>query len=404
MAYILIKKRRFDFLTVYTVGLATYSIILWFGVVPDIDDRMSFIPADPRTYIVMAMAFFGLLLVLVFSGQEKGRAGWSAQAQRSVNMYLFIVAIVLLFLVGEFLSIAALADNKAEIIESKSARHNLIGSLLIAGLAYSVIHGRRGYNALFVILLVLMLFYGSRSSFVLGCLILGIALIGGAEIRLIRHWKLGLISFLLMLFVILAKGLYSSYLAHGVVEGSVVWYQNFNAKVFLVGAEFMNTPIILNQVIIEEFKIPYWTVPAGFLSLLPIPLSLWDLESSLFNDLFQPVLFPQIKYGMAYNPWAEAYSWGGYLGVAIYAIFFPLFLRLLDLMLSKYYLSPVGGVVLAVGVYLSFWVHRNSIGSEFAYLRNVSYPSLFIMFAAIALISLFPVKKALNNPEEKVPS
>lgn len=94
---------------------------------------------------------------------------------------------------------------------------------------------------------------------------------------------------------------------------------------------------------------------------------------------------------MAYNIWAEGYSWMGIWGIAIYALLIPLSLRWL------WYTYKVnndviwGKVVLLLGVLIAFWIHRNSLATTLGFIRNLIYPS-FALIVMLRVLKLFKKK------------
>ena len=94
---------------------------------------------------------------------------------------------------------------------------------------------------------------------------------------------------------------------------------------------------------------------------------------------------------MAYNPWAEAYSAFGYMGIIILALFIPAILTFLWYFYSKSK-AVFSIIILMVGLVLSFWIERNSLATIFAYMRNIFYPLIFIFFIIIICKNFLKLK------------
>ena len=209
----------------------------------------------------------------------------------------------------------------------------------------------------------------------------------GIKFSLLSKWRPIALSVVVAVFVIAGKSFYSTLMRDGFSE-IPTWWENMSATTLLKGAEFLNTSSILQEVIINVYSVPFLVTLSGVLSATPLPLSLFGLISSLFNELFQADLFPNIDYGMAYNPWAEAYAAWGFFGVFVYSLTFPILMILFERIYLRFKFSPIGSVFLILALLLAFWIHRNSAGSIFAYLRNAFYPSVICLLLAMPVYLL----------------
>lgn len=230
--------------------------------------------------------------------------------------------------------------------------------------------------------------FGSRLGLTMGLAGGFIILNSSIPFRIISKIKLIILGAVSLIIIILGKSFYANVLFYGVYAGKF-WLDNFSTDYFLIGSEFMSTSAILNAVIESNFEVFTESILKSFLALLPLPLAWFNFSSSSFNDAFQPLLFPGINYGMAYNPWAEAFAWCGYLGVFLYALTICLLLDLLWKIYSKNGTSLFSILILMVGLVISLWAHRNSLASVFANIRNIIYPLLFIYIASKITAKIF---------------
>jgi hypothetical protein len=72
----------------------------------------------------------------------------------------------------------------------------------------------------------------------------------------------------------------------------------------------------------------------------------------LFSDLFKETLFPDVQFGMASNPWAQAYAAGGYAMVGVFAIAYALAVGILG-----YLFNISKGGMRATVLVLAMWAH-----------------------------------------------
>lgn len=391
----LLKKREFDFISIYIITLYLYNSITLFGLTFDPYTR-TYIPVNPEIFLTSAIIFFTAIpFVLLPSFGLANKYSYNTTKSTLLSMKnLYSIIIWCLVVVGAsygFPKILA-ATSKVDALESTNFFVAITTKTLpIAGLLLSVINKRRAMAIFFALVLIIVFILGSRRPLVMGFLGVIIILKGGEIFRLLSSYKLIITGLIALLLVVLGKTLYGYLMREG-VSGLDSWLNNFSYKYFIIGGEALNMTAILDAVITHDFTIEGKDVGKSLLAIGPLPLSWFDFSSDNFNQLFQPVLFPGINYGMAYNPWAEAYSWLGNLGVFFYSIGILITLRLL--WRSYVAASPLFSVIiLMMGITVSFWIHRNSLATILAYSRNILYPLVCVYFLYAVLRGLLPVKK-----------
>ncbi|KKB76961.1 hypothetical protein VW35_15825 [Devosia soli] len=144
---------------------------------------------------------------------------------------------------------------------------------------------------------------------------------------------------------------------------------------------------VLNSVIDHDF-----TTDASYLLLqiatgIPGAVTIFGLPPEApvsFNQMFQPVLFPDMTYGMANSPWAQAYAAGGLPMVGIFVLSFVILLGILNVVFTAS-AGTLKGVVAVVATWLAFYFHRNDLLAEVGILKQVIYTSIsaFIIAAAV---------------------
>ncbi|MGC0121397.1 hypothetical protein [Pseudoalteromonas piscicida] len=386
-----IREREFDFISLYCVCLIFFNISTLFGVVIETYTRV-YVPANDSMFFVTALVFLSAIPFLYLPQKmplSEAKRRCELEDNISIFLILFGFLVVLIFTLPALLS----ASNKREVLENGGVIYALIGALPVVG-AYLSYERKKWFMMLIFVLMIIGIFLlGSRRPAALLFIGVIILVIGGRRIRLLSYWKVILFSFLGIVFLILGKSLYSFILKYG-IGGFILWYQNFSFEFFIRGSEFLSTPGILAAVIDSNLDVSGTHMLKSLLAIQPLPLSYFGFSSSAFNELFQGTLFPDLDYGMAYNPWAEAYAWLGYLGVLIYGTVIPFVLRKLWYA-YKFSSGLIKVTFLIAGVLLLFWVHRNSLASELAYIRNAIYPLLVILFLTRSINFVLPKKKLL---------
>lgn len=387
------KKRNFDSLSIYFVFLTLFFIPIFFGKVFDPTNDV-YVSSNSLLPVVGGIAYFGLMVAL-FLKKEKIRAEvafsmeFSGRSARADYIFLLLGVATCVFLTAQNIGSLTQAGSKVEVLEGAGATYILLTALVpvVFACAYSM---RRWWVALLAFAIACLLFvFGSRRTLAILFLIWIYWGLSGQTLVLARKFGYLAIGVFLLLLVVLGKSFYGYFLVYG-WDGIGLWWGAVDMRSLSSGAEFLSTSAILHYVVERDFAVPLWAVPVGILSALPIPLSYFGLSSSLFNDLFQGILFPGIAYEMAYNPWAEAYSWLGVVGVGIYAVAIPVSLLILERLFHSMRSRAKSAILLTMMVYLAFWVHRNSFGSELAYLRNIFFPSaiLYAISLVLAKVSL----------------
>ena len=171
---------------------------------------------------------------------------------------------------------------------------------------------------------------------------------------------------------------------------------DFYFLAFVSQAEPFVVQATLNEVIRRNFKTETTYLVAQLASAVPLGKTLFDIDSSnvpLFNSMVQPALFPQVTFGMASNPWAQAYAAGGLWMVAAFAVGYAIVLGLLTLLFN------VTGGALRAGIAITsawagFYFHRNDLFIEIIYLKHVIY-----IFSVSLLVAwaIHAVKRHLSS-------
>lgn len=381
-----VVKRIPDLLTIYAFTLILFSLAVMFGRVSDPVNEI-FVLADDRVLVITAISFNGLYLVSLVKKSSPVVCRRDSVFAETIFLWSGLFVCLLLFYMlrdGLFSSL-----SKKDLLESVDFKYVVLTSLIPVFLFVSVRIQRYWLASVFFGMALVLFLFGSRRALVVCALGVWLAFYSDKKMILARQLFLAVVALFGLFFVMAGKTLYGSLLANG-MSGFSIWWDAFDFNLLLQGGEFLGRSGILQATVVKDFSIPFWVVPGSLLAALPVPLSWFDLSSSMFNDLFQAELFPGIEYGMAYNPWAEAYSWFGYIGVVTYSVLIPFFLACVDYAWRKIYGDKIFGLILVVlGLLVAFWVHRNSLGSELAYLRNLFYPSFILCSFAIFVAAIF---------------
>lgn len=162
-------------------------------------------------------------------------------------------------------------------------------------------------------------------------------------------------------------------------------------------AEPMVTQSILNEVVRTGFQTPPGYVVDHVLSAVPGGKTLFGIDVSqtpTFNETFQKSLFPLATFGMASNPWAQAYSAGGYAMVGCFALVYSVLLAGLTFLFFRFD-GPIRGGVVVLSGWWGFYAHRNDVLIEFGIIKTVVY--LLLVASLISVGLMFAQKKFFRS-------
>jgi hypothetical protein len=125
---------------------------------------------------------------------------------------------------------------------------------------------------------------------------------------------------------------------------------------------------------------------------VPLGKSLLGIDSDsvpTFNSMVQPALFPNVTFGMASNPWAQAYAAGGLWMVTTFAVGYAGLLAMLTVLFNVTRGAIRGGVAV-IAAWVGFYFQRNDLFIEAVYVKHVVY------IFAIALLVAWVMSRVRN--------
>ncbi len=143
----------------------------------------------------------------------------------------------------------------------------------------------------------------------------------------------------------------------------------------IVQSEPFVTQSVLNETIRQEFRTGGRYLIDQILTGVPGGVTIFGLDldgTPTFTELFQPNLFPGVEFGMANNPWAQAYASGGFLMVFVFAFGYSLVVAGLAWMFWETK-GALRGVVAVFSAWVAFYFHRNDLLIEIGILKQVVY-------------------------------
>jgi len=152
-------------------------------------------------------------------------------------------------------------------------------------------------------------------------------------------------------------------------------HSDFYVAAFVSQSEAFVVQSTLNEVVRRGFHTDARYLIGQILTGLPLGASVFGIDSSKvisFNAMVQPVLFPRVSFGMANNPWAQAYAAGGEWMVAVFALGYASILGMLNLFFYKTS-GALKAAFAVISVWIGFYFHRNDLFIEVVIIKHVVY-------------------------------
>lgn len=251
------------------------------------------------------------------------------------------------------------------------------------GFVLALSERRKMLAILFLVLLLFDVYLGFRST-------LAVALIGGIMIW-IRHSSInGKFNLRRISAVVLVTGavffVYKQ-VAYSIKSGqySLVLEKMSDSETYtnaVTHSEPFITQAILNSVIRTNYEGGVDSLSSTACQLLPVGGNSLG-ECVGFNQLFQPVLFPEVTYGMASNIWAQMWSAGGLPAVGLFLLFYSGSIFVANFSLTCRTSAVKYGLVPAL-IYWTFYIHRNDL----SYTLNLE-KRVVIVLVLSTIISMF---------------
>jgi len=383
-AYFAMARRRLDYLTLAFFSAVVYFLPGFFGVTSfHVEGVWREAPIHPEAYAVMiAVAVSILLSALVVDRLPSGPPIRVRVAGEATAVW-FVAAFALAGLVGTVLTAGArlLDPEKAVVMEALGRWHILLYSAAIVGFAAAVSARKPRLAAYFLLLLLFDLYVGFRSPLAIAILSALLLVLHGRGMpqRMVRHWRYAL--------PVLAIGILLfgyKHIAFAVKYGlwDLVLERLTSAEFYaliITRSEPFATQQILNDVIAQRFHTGSEHILSALHQLLVFAPEL-GADPVLFNDYFQPALFPEVDYGLASNIWAQIWSAGDWPLLIAFLIIFNFVLLLGNASLRLR--NPFVRASLAPAfVYWAFYLHRNDL----SYQINLEKRILLVLIAAILL-------------------
>lgn len=389
LLYFSFVKRRFDYF-----GLAYFSALVYFmpgffGFTSyHVEGSWSDTRIHPETYGIMISVLISIVFSAWLSSSLRVMAGFSiGLSPRAAKL---LPGLLMVITIGSFLALLSTTGGelfsleKESVMESLNRWHILFYTAATLGLPISYVMKRRLLFTFFFLFLLCDLFIGFRAALSVAVLsVLTLILYErGAQRLILVNLKIVVVA---LLFGILVFGykIFAFAIKAGAWDlvANILTTPDSYVLMFTHSEPFV-TQEILNEVVSHRFESTGGHILSSLYQFILFAPEL-GAEPVTFNSLFQPVLFPDVDYGLAANIWAQMWSVGGWGALVLFIIIFNFILVIGNATLQSRSLLIRTGMAPAF-CYWAFYLHRN----EFGYALNLEKRQV-LLFLCVVFLAYF---------------
>lgn len=264
----------------------------------------------------------------------------------------------------------------------------LWSSTIVLLLPAAVLTGHRNGIIVGVIMLLLSMYFGSRSEFAIAIMATFLVQMSNATpVRIVLDNPGRVIAGLFLGMTVFVYKSIQYFVKTGDYEAALRLLGEWNTYATSVSeSEPFVTQVILNEVLARDFVVDSsHYIGQIIVNLLPFG-NVVAGGGETFNSCYQPALFPDVRYGMAGNCWAQVYASFGWIGLLLFVV---LFNGVLALVQSAALKSGARGrvVLMVMAAYWAFYFHRNDIGFQITIEKRILIIGLACGLVSMAMTS-----------------
>ncbi|MBO9378990.1 hypothetical protein GG804_19665 [Sphingomonas histidinilytica] len=252
---------------------------------------------------------------------------------------------------------------------------------VLIGFAAAIVENNRRYQVAMLFLIAIIFLRGDRTiPAIAGALyvVLYFRFFGeaGGFFKKISRPKFIISVILLSTTIFIGKPIYLS-----VKEGdiSILRYALADDPLsnIVMAAEPFGTFNHISSVMNLNIDINFFDFISSILANLTIVPSFFGLNTNLYNETITSAIPYSLSYGIAGNYWAHAWAVGGYLGVILFSLIYPISLIFCD----RYLVDKNGRVRLSlavIGALTAIYVHRNGLDNFLSFVRQICVAAFIV--------------------------
>ena len=383
--YFLFKKRSFDFFSIAFFSACIYFLPGFVGYVNFPEPKTNLIDGS---YLVMILVLGTILFGAFFYDFFVRNKSISKITIKNTDLVLFFL--VCFTLTGFLYDLVAVGKaffivDKPEMMDYLGRGRIIWATASMVGITASFLRKKKLLFLFFLSFLVFDLYIGFRSSAAIAGISIFLAHLWQIKkTRLIKNYKMILLGALCALFFFAYKGIYWAVKAG---EWDIVVDRLTSINYFfstILNSEPFVIQSNLNEILASNFRVGFSHF-ANLKNQLIILSPELGAEIVSFNDIFQPKLFPDITFGMASNIWAEMWSVGGFGFLLLFLLFFIFVIIILCYLFRKIKNPELRSIILVLGSYWVFYIHRNSLDYQINLEKRVLFIGIIALFLSLII-------------------
>lgn len=366
-------NRAISLISLAAVGLSAYSLPVltgWTTTVSLGTITSAHVKTSEAATLAMAMAWLGFVFAAATPVlKNKGLQKFSIKATDLMTLRVcFAIGVVLLVPVIATSGVLFFLKSRAEAFESPVIM--IWRWVCLIGLLMSLSLNKPAMLVYFAAVILTIFISGDRTLFVLSIFSIALQARYGSKLLGLRNVRMGIILVpVLLIFLIYAKPFYlflkdssapfSAYMSNdeGVLES--FWL-----------LEPFGVHYLLEMVIISDLRIGLSDIILPTIAQVLVFPSAFGVDTHLYNKILSNTLFPGVTYGIAFNLWAQGYSFGGAIGVFLFGLLYGLLIKALNFFIGSWRGVP-RFCILIFGVMVAIYGHRNSIENIVSFGRQI---------------------------------
>jgi len=414
--YLIIKKRRPDFLMIYALSSIVYYLPLILGQLNDfeyINKKLIFLPTsiNIKTYtfgfLNLLICFYWIILKdMLFNKYKPISYNSDNRETLVINRFSFLTLCCLLYSLYNNRNIIFAAHfDKVQLVQNLGIIDSIARyfSMYIIVYAFTSINSNRITKFYALVFIVYSFIMGRRSDFILSSMVcvLFFFIRTYKNKNLLYYAKkyklLVAVCILVAITIFPLKRTLPLFISGKFIDGiKQTFILIFEPKTYLI-SESNSITLYINKIVNANYSKPFVSYKNAFIGLIPLieTFSKGKLGGNTFGILFQQDLFPTITkevMGLAGTFWGEAITNGGFILLIMmlnFVMFAICYIEKVAITSKRQLIRPV---FLIIGIHLSFYIHRLLL-TDIMDLLKFMLATLFILYIVFLISrSIGPVK------------
>lgn len=382
--FFIFKRKTFDFVSAGYFGCLIYFMPGFHGLLfnPYFPEDFPIEPIAPASYAVWIAALLGAIITGVIYNPPPVVLNGPKSRSVAFTTPLADVVIIAVLLISFFVALVSGGDDlfsadKNDVLSVQDRSIILFATLSQVTLVLFLVQKRYLSAIPSAFCVAFLVFIGFRSELAIAAICIIIWIAHENSIKSFFSFKNIIVLIAISLFLFAYKFVYADIkIGRWDLVVETLTDSQFLPTIILKSEPFI-TQSILNEVIVRGFTIPIEQFFSSFVSVIPFSNVLTSISIGDVKFDFQDQLFPNLRYGVASNIYANFYAGLGIIGVLLYIAIQNSIL----VGVSRYMKKDDGFLKLAlalIGAFVAFYIHRNDIANSITLTNRIIYSCLML--------------------------